>query len=182
MGAEVDRMAHILRLGEDLPDCETIPTIRPGDVLSAFPDTPPLPCEVSGRRFDFRLAEHRSDFIRPVTLDGKLEDAPHGRRCFLVDQPVVFVVGVFPVAVDGTVGGGLAGFALDPDGGSLLAAQVPQIPFAHDVDERRELAGTGIIAVDTISNGDEAHSEFAKEDFCVLLLRIQIPAVNQSCR
>ena len=37
----------------------------------------------------------------------------HGSR-FLVDQPVVFVLRVFLIAVDGTVGGWLAGFPLDP--------------------------------------------------------------------
>ena len=167
MGAEVDRMPHILRLGKYLPHCETVPAIGPGDVLPTFPNAPPLPCEVSGRRLDLRLAEYRGDLIRPVALNGKLEDTPHHRRRFLVNQPVVFVVGVFLVAVNGTVSGGLARLALDPDSGSLLAAQVPQIPFAHDVDERRKLAGTWVGTINAVADGDEAHSEFAKENFCV---------------
>ena len=133
MGAEVDCMAHILRLGKYLPHCKAVPAIRPGDVLPAFPDAPALSGEIGGRRLDFLLAEHRGNFIGAVALDGKLEDAPDNSGGLLVDQPVIFVVGVFLVAVDSAVGGGLAGLALDPDGGALLAAQVPQIPFAHDV-------------------------------------------------
>ena len=165
MGAEVDRMAHILRLGKYLPHCEAVPAIRPGDVLSAFPNAPPLSGEISGRRFDLLLTEHRGNFIGAMAFDGKLEDAPDNSGGLLVDQPVIFVVGVFLVAVDSAVGGGLAGFALDPDGGALLAAQVPQIPFAHDVDKRSELAGTGAGTVDAVANGDETHPKFAKEDF-----------------
>ena len=165
VGTEVDGMPHILRLGENLSDRKTIPAIRPGDVLFAFPNAPALSGEISGRRLDFLLAEYRSNFIRAVAHDGKLEDTPHNSSGLLIDQPVVFVVGVFSVAVDSTVGGRLAGLALDPDGGSLLAAQAPQVPFAHDIDERRELAGTGVIAVDTVADGDEADSEFSEEDF-----------------
>ena len=44
---------------------------------------------------------------------------------------MVFVFRVFLVTVNGTVGGGLAGLALDADGGFLLAAQVAQIPFVE---------------------------------------------------
>ena len=138
MGAEIDRMTHILRLGEDLSDRKAVPAIRPGDVLSAFPYAPALSGEIGGRRLNLPLAEHRGNLIGTMTLNGKLEDTPHDSRRFLVDQPVVFVIGVFLVAVNGTVGGGLAGLALDPDGGALLAAQIPQIPFRHDVQKRKE--------------------------------------------
>lgn len=48
---------------------------------------------------------------------------------------------------------------------ALLTAQVPQIPFGHDIDKRRELAGTGIVAVDSVADGDEAYSEFSEKDF-----------------
>ena len=47
----------------------------------------------------------------------------------------------------------------------LFSAAIPQIPLAHDIDERRKLAGTGVGAVDAVADGDEAHPEFAKEDF-----------------
>ena len=36
---------------------------------------------------------------------------------------------------------------------------------AHDIDERRELAGAGAITVDVVSDGDKANPKFAKEDF-----------------
>ena len=147
-----------------MSDREAVPAVRPGDVLSAFPDAPSLSGEIGGRRLDFLLAEHRGNFIGAVALDGKLEDAPDNSGGFLVNQPVVLVIRVFSIAINGAVGSRLARLTLDPDGSSLLTAQVPQIPFAHDVDKRRKLAGTGVIAVDAVADGDETHPEFAKEN------------------
>ena len=63
-----------------------------------------------------------------MALDGKLEDTSYHSRRFPIDQPVVFVIEVFLVTIDGAVGGGLPD-SLDSDGGALLAAQIPQIPF-----------------------------------------------------
>ena len=42
-----------------------------------------------------------------MALDGKLEDTSYHSRRFLIDQPVVFVIEVFLVTIDGAVGGGL---------------------------------------------------------------------------
>ena len=83
------------------------------------------------------------------------EDTPDNSGGLLVNQPVILVVGVFLVAINGAVGSGFAGLTLGPDGGALLAAQVPQILFAHDINERRKLTGTGVGAVDAVSDGDE---------------------------
>ncbi len=41
------------------------------------------------------------------SLDGQTEDAPHNGGGLLVNQPMVLVVRVFLIAVDGTVGGRL---------------------------------------------------------------------------
>ena len=100
----------------------------------------------------FFLARLNSQIARHITGIEIHPGARIGRR-FVIDQPVVFVVGVFLVTVDSAVGGRLAGLPLNPDGGSLLAAQVPQIPLAHDVDKGSELAGTGIIT--TAMSSDE---------------------------
>ena len=80
--------------------------------------------------------------------------APHHGSRFLVDQPVVFVLRVFLIAVDGTVGGGLAGFPFDPNGRFLLAAQVTQIPLVHDIEEGRKFVAVLVVAVHAVGNGN----------------------------
>ena len=61
--------------------------------------------------------------------------------------------------------GRLAGFSTDLVLRFLLAAAIADIPFAHDVDERRKLAAALIVAVNAVGNGDKAHSTLPKEDF-----------------
>ena len=48
--------------------------------------------------------------------------------------------------------------ALIHESGALLTAQVPQIPFAHDVDERRELPTVGIAAVNSVADGNKMNA------------------------
>lgn len=98
-----------------------------------FRTPPALSVKINGRRFNLLLTGHRGGLIEAAALNGKLEDTPHHCRRFLVNQPAVFVAGVFHIAENGAVGSGLAEFAPDPDSGPLFATQVPQIPFHHNV-------------------------------------------------
>ena len=59
------------------------------------------------------------NIIGAFALNGQLEDASHHGSRFLVNQPVVFVLRVFLIAIDGTVGGKLFLFRLSI--GILLA-------------------------------------------------------------
>ena len=68
---------------------------------------------------------------------------------------MVFVLRVFLVAVNGTVGGGLAGFSLDPDGGFLLTAQIAQIPLVHNVEEGGKLVAVLVVAVHAVGDGNK---------------------------
>ena len=125
MRTEVDRMPHILWLGKYLSHHKAAPVVRMRKVLFGFPCPTPLPRLINSRRFYLFVMEDTSDVIRAFAFNGKLEDAPHYRRRLFVNNPVVFIRRVFHIAIDGAVGGGLAGLALDPDGGALLAAQIP---------------------------------------------------------
>mgnify|MGYP007061166115 CR=1 FL=1 len=113
------------------------------DILGFLFNTPDnsefLITEVHGGRLHLILKENTGNIVGSFALDGQSENAAHHGGGFLVDQPMVFVFRVFPVAIDSAVGGGLAGFSLDADGGFLLAAQVAQIPLVHDVEEGRKL-------------------------------------------
>ena len=155
METKIDRMPHILRLGEDLSHNIAAPVIGIGKFLFAFPDALALLAEVHGRRFHLILKENTGDIVGAFALNGQSENAPHHGGSFLVDQPMVFVLRVFLVAIDGAVGGGLAGFSLDADGGFLLAAQVAQIPLVHDVEEGGKFIAVLIIAVHAVGDSNK---------------------------
>ena len=156
-------MPHILRLGENLPNDVAAPVIRVGELLFAFPDTLVLFAKVDRRRVDLVIKQDAGDVVGAFALNGQLEDTPHHGSRFLVDQPVVFVLRVFLIAVDGTVGGWLAGFPLDPNGGFLLAAQVTKIPFVHDVEEGRKLVAVLVITVHAVGNRHKVDAMLPEE-------------------
>ena len=163
VGTEIHSMPHILRLGENLPNDVAAPVIRVGELLLAFPDTLVLFAKVDRRRVDLVIEQDAGDVVGAFALNGQLEDTPHHGSRFLVDQPVVFVLRVFLIAVDGTVGGWLAGFPLDPNGGFLLAAQVTKIPFVHDVEEGRKLVAVLVITVHAVGNGNKVDAMLPEE-------------------
>ena len=167
VGAEIHRMPHILRLGEDLSHDIAAPVIGIGKFLFAFPDALALLAEVHGGRFHLILKENTGNVVGAFALNGQSENAPYHGSGFLVDQPVVFVLRVFLIAVDGTVGGWLAGFPLDPNGGFLLAAQVTKIPFVHDVEEGRKLVAVLVITVHAVGNGNKVDAMLPEEYLCV---------------
>ena len=163
VGAKIHRMPHILRLGEDLSHDIAAPVIGIGKFLFAFPDTLALLTEVHSRRFHLILKENTGNIVGPFALDGQSENAPHHGGSFLVDQPMVFVLRVFLVTVNGTVGGGLAGLSLDADGGFLLAAQVAQIPLVHDVEEGGKFIAVLVIAVHAVGDGNKVNAVLPEE-------------------
>ena len=156
-------MPHILRLGENLPHDIATPVIGVGKFLLAFPDALALLAEVHGGRLHLILKENTGNIVGSFALDGQSENAAHHGGSFLVDQPMVFVLRVFLVTVNGTVGGGLAGFSLDADGGFLLAAQVAQIPLVHDVEEGGKLVAVLVIAVHAVGDGHKVDAVLSEE-------------------
>ena len=163
MGTEIHRMPHILRLGQNLPDDVAAPVIGVGELLLAFPDALVLLAEVDRRRVDLVIEQDAGDVVGAFALDGQLEDTPHHGSRLLVDQPMVFVLRVFPVAIDSAVSGRLAGLALDADGGFLLAAQVAQIPLVHDVEEGGKFIAVLVIAVHAVGDGNKVNAVLPEE-------------------
>ena len=87
-----------------------------------------------------------------VPLHCKPEDPPHHGGGFLVHQPVVFVLRVFFVAIDGVVGGGLARLSLDTVCCRNLFGLVTQIPFVHNIEKGSKLAAVLFLAVNVIGD------------------------------
>ena len=76
---------------------------------------------------------------------------------------MVFVLRVFPVAIDSAVSGRLAGLALDADGGFLLAAQVAQIPLVHNVEEGGKFIAVLVIAVHAVGDSHKVDTVLPEE-------------------
>ena len=77
----------------------------------------------------------------------------------------MLVLWVFAVAVDGVVGGRLAGAASGLIRRFLLAAAIPQIPLTHDVNEGGKLPRTLVGAVHSVANSDETDALLPEQDF-----------------
>ena len=163
VGTEIHRMPHILRLGQNLPDDVAAPVIRIGELLLAFPDAFVLLAEVDRRRIDLIVKQDTGNIIRAFALDGQLKDASHHGSRFLVNQPVVFILWVFLIAIDGAVGGGLAGFPFDANGRFLLAAQVAQIPLVHDIEEGRKFVAVLVVAVHAVGDSHKVDAMLSEE-------------------
>ena len=67
------------------------------------------------------------------------------------------------IAVDDAVGGRLARFALDTNGCFLLAAQISQIPFVHDIEKRSKFVAVLVAAVHIIRNCNKPDTMLTEE-------------------
>ena len=74
------------------------PVIERTELFLAFPYAAILPRQINGGCFYLVIKQDAGDLIRPMSFDGQLEDTADDRGGFLVDQPVIFVIGVFLMA------------------------------------------------------------------------------------
>lgn len=91
------------------------------------------------------------------------ENAADNRSGFLIDIPTVLITRHFLVAINGTVGGRLAGFAFHTDRCFLLAAQITKIPLVHNVEERGKLIAVLIVAVHAVGNRHKVNMMLTEE-------------------
>ena len=76
---------------------------------------------------------------------------------------MVFVLWVLLIAIDGAVGGWLAGFPFDANGRFLLAAQVAQVPLVHDIEEGRKFIAVLVIAVHAVGDSHKVDTVLPEE-------------------
>ena len=130
VGAEIDRMPHILRLGKHIRNRVARPVIGPGHIRFALARPPPLPGEVI--RGALYLIHHQ-DFgnrLRAFSLRAQMENAAYNIRRFFVHQPMVLFLRVLLEPVGDRVGDGLAGPSTHLILRFLFPATVPDVP--HD--------------------------------------------------
>ena len=80
------------------------------------------------------LSQPVGDLRGAKAVTAQLENVPNRFSGFLIDQPVMLILWVFAVAVDGVIGGRFSGPAPYLIRRFLLPAAIPQIPLAHDID------------------------------------------------
>ena len=158
-------MSHVLRVCENVLYCFAVPIMLTAQILARLPKSPASHSHVIGGAFHLFCRQHLGDVIRPVTLDRKAEDTPHHGGSFVVDQPVVFVLRVFLIAVDGIVGRGLSGLALHLIRHRNLARLVTQVPLRHDIEKRCELSRAAVVAVYVVGDSDEVDAMLTEEHF-----------------
>ena len=167
MGTKVDRMAHVLRFRQYPSHNEVAPGIGTVDVFLAFPGATSLPCQISRWGLYLIPVQNVGNIAQAVPFNSQLVDTPHNCRRFLVNQPMILVVGVFSVAVNSLIGGRLARFTFDPDGSALFPAQIAQVPLGHDIDKRGKLTRAGIVAVNAVPDGNEVDTVAFENNLCV---------------
>ena len=170
-GTEVHRMPHIFRPLQQGADGVAVPVI--GAVLVQHGCAAlfallfllrPLLGEIVAGTLHLLGGEHFGNLIGSVPLHGQPENAPHHGGGFLIHQPVVFVLRVFLVAVDGAVGCGLARLALHPVGRRNLFGLVAQIPLVHDIQKRRKFAAFLFVAVNIVGNSNKMNPVLPEHD------------------
>ena len=154
-GTEIDGVPHILRLGQHGTDREAVPVIGAAGVHGVLPAASAVACQIIGGALHLFLCEYLGNLMGAVPLHRKPEDPPHHGGGFLVHQPVVFVLRVFFVAIDGVVGGGLARLSLDTVCCRNLFGLVTQIPFVHDIEKGGKLAAVLFLAVNVIGDSNK---------------------------
>src|SRR5699024_11211992 len=154
-GTEIDGVPHILRLGQHGADRKAVPVIGAAGVHGVFPAASAVASQIIGGALHLFLCEYLGNLIGAMPLHRKQEDSPHHSGGFLVHQPVVLVLRVFFVAIDGIVGGGLACLAFDTVCCRNLFGLVTQIPFVHDIEKGGKLAAVLFLAVNVIGNSDK---------------------------
>ena len=90
-------------------------------------------------------------------------DAPDYCGSFLVDNPVILILRVLFVAIDGMGGSVFPRGALDFVGGRYLPGLIPQIPLVHNVQERGKLIAVLILAVHAVGDGNKMNPMLTKE-------------------
>ncbi len=165
VGAKIDRMPHVLRLGKHIRNRVARPVIGPGHIRFALARPPPLPGEVIGRAL---YLIHHQDFgnrLRAFALRAQMENAAHNICRFFVYQPVVLFVRVLLEPIGNRVGDRLAGLAPYLILRFLFPAAIAHIPFRHDVDEGRKLPRTLVGTVHAVGDGNKPNSMLPKENF-----------------
>ena len=156
-------MAHILRLGQKHIHRIAVPVIGPGHILAVLEQTDATAGQIIAGGLHSLIGQNLCDLITAVALNAELEDPPHHGSRFFVNDPVVFIVRVFLITINGMGGSVFTGVSLDLIGGRYLPGLIPEVPLVHDIQERGELTAVLILAVHAIGNGNKMNPMLPEE-------------------
>ena len=113
--------------------------------------------------------------MRAFSLQAEAIDPADDLGGFLVDQPVILILRVLPVAVDGVAGNRQSGPSFRLKSSLYLAGLISQIPLVHDVQEGGELVSVAVVAVNAVGDGNKMNPMLPEEHLGVKA-RLQIVA------
>ena len=160
-------MPHILRLGQNIGNCAAAPCVPFSGVKIRLMFPHAALCKVIGRPFNLFQSKDTGNFIRTFALQRHAVNPAYYLGGFLVDNPVVFVVGVFLIAIDTMAVCMLAGHSSCAENACYFSAAVTHIPFVHNVQKRGKLAAFALVAVNSVCYGNKTDAPLLEHDFCV---------------
>ena len=108
---KVDGMAHVLHTIENVRNSGSPPAVGVGKIVVA-----PIPCamlrEIGGRAENTFFLKYCGNLIGASAVDGHAKDAADYLGGFIVNNPLLRVIQVFLVAIEGVNSGVLASHAL----------------------------------------------------------------------
>ena len=161
-----EAIASINGVGQDVLDDAEIPDIAPVFGVGFLPfgegiPQAPLAVPPGGAWYPLCL-QPSPDKVRAVTLQRPLEYLPNNGNRFLVDQQVVFVLRVFPVAEGGKAAGKLAFLRFQQIRGMNLLGDILAVHLVEDVLERGDVIAFPH-GVDAVVHGDVPHTVTREE-------------------
>ena len=122
-----------------------------------------IPAAVGSWRWNAFFIQSCRDLAAAHTVQCHSKDPPHHGRRFLVNDDLVFLIGVHLVAIDGLAADKLSLALLIPLDALDLLGDVLGVHIVHDGPERRDVVGAGLHAgVDAVQKRNVAHPMLRK--------------------
>ncbi len=102
-----------------------------------------------------------------MAVNCQLKDSLHNNSSLVINQPVIFILWVFAVAVHAQIVRRQSAIALLSVASPHLLGLITQVHFVQHVHKGCKLAADGIDRIHAVTNGDEAHTFAAKIDLRV---------------
>ena len=128
--------------------------------------------EIKGWGQYFLIFQINGNLISVFALKKQAENQANNGCGFLVNDPIILVVGVFHIAVGCFGSDRLSAHAFGLNAGFYFLTDILCVPLRHDIDKRRKLQCVGLLAVYAVVDGDKAHPVPAEDFHCVSHLEI----------
>ncbi len=102
--AKIYRIPQIFRLGQNIRNRGTAPGVRSNYLLFVFPHTKTQLRQMVTWPGDFILSQNPGYLLRSIPLNRQPKNPAHHRRRFFINNPAVFILWIFYIAIDRHIG------------------------------------------------------------------------------